>query len=125
MKNIKLLMFFFRKMPLVGLGGYVLRSRQEPHPPISPELCGEFNKIKISTSYDKITGILFLNYDTTRTTHYDGIKIRLNSHLKPIVAERANASGSDELDLFENCPIETTLTSKLILLSSLSLTLRE
>lgn len=112
-------------MPLVGLGGYVLRSRQEPQPFISPEISGEFRKIKISPSYDKITGILFLNHDTSRITPYDGIKIRLNSHLKPIVAERANAAGSGELDLFDHNPIETTLPSKLIFSSVSNLSFNE
>lgn len=82
-------------------------SHNAPQPLMSPEVCGEFVKIKISSSYDKITGRLFLNYDTRRCT-YDGIKIRLNSHLKPIVAERLTAT-CNEMDLFEHCPIETTL----------------
>lgn len=100
-------------MPLVGLGGYILKSRhgaQQSQPSLQPEIFGEFTKIKISTSYDKISGKLFLNYDT-HLYSYEGIKIRLNLHLKPIVAERLNAT-CNEMDLFEHCPIETTLPGK-------------
>lgn len=100
------------KMPLVGLGGYLL-SRHNPHLPTAPEVTGEFIKIKISTSCDRITGRLFLNFGTHRCC-YDGIKVRLDLHLKPIATERVNATCS-EMDLFEHYPIETTFPSKLIL----------
>lgn len=96
-------------MPVPGIGGYVLRQRnQEPQPP--PKISGEFIRIQISTSHDKISGNLFLNYDTIRY-YYDGIKIRLNVHLKPIVADRVSATNSD-MDLFYSCPIEAILPGK-------------
>lgn len=105
-------------MPVPGIGGYVLRNQrnQEPQPPA--KIRGEFMRIQISTSYDKISGNLFLNYDTIRY-YYDGIKIRLNLHLKPIVADRvgATSSSSSDMDLFDHCPIEAILPSKFILCS--------
>lgn len=92
-------------MPLVGLGGYILtrHGHQEtvPSPRIQPPPSGEFIRIKISTSYNKISGKLFLNYDGRCS--YDGIKIRLDAYVKQTATE---------LDLFKQCPIETTLPCK-------------
>ncbi|XP_037037772.1 uncharacterized protein LOC119075438 [Bradysia coprophila] len=96
-------------MPLVGLGGYMLSRHggSEPSPIAPPELCGEFMKLKISSACDRISGKLFLNFNLHRCS-YDGIKIRLNLHLKPVITDRVNAVGG-ETDLFEHCPIETSL----------------
>lgn len=101
-------------MPLVGLGGYMLsrHGHMEPQEPSTPKLFGEFIKLKISPSCDKISGRLFLNYDTHRCA-YDGIKIRLNVHLKPIVTDRVNAPVSEN-DLFEHSPIETNVPGKCV-----------
>lgn len=97
-------------MPLVGLGGYVLsrRGHQEPEPVVL-EVRGEFIKLKISYACDRISGRLFINYDTRRCS-YEGIKIRLNLHLKPVVTDRGVMGG--EIDLLEHQPIETNLPGK-------------
>lgn len=96
-------------MPLVGLGGYVL-SKHSHHKPVQTTVTGEFFKIKISTSYDKINGRIFLSFDTYPIS-YDGIKVRLNVQLKSQTTERGNAVYND-IDLFEHCPIETILPCK-------------
>lgn len=103
------------RMPLVGLGGYMLsrHGSQEPSPIAPPELCGEFMKLKISSACDRISGKLFLNFSLNRCS-YDGIKIRLSLHLKPVATDRVNAAGG-EVDLLEHCPIETSLPGKLIM----------
>ncbi len=83
------------------------RHNHDPQPVTAPEVCGQFVKLKISTSCDRISGKLFLNYETHRCS-YDGIKIRLNLQLKPIVTDRANTVCT-EMDMLDHCPIEANL----------------
>lgn len=106
-------------MHRVGVGGCVLPGRPKSGPPkpiqtvVQTAIAGQFLNVKISSTYDKIRGRLCLQFDPYHISYY-AIKIRLNLHLKTEAAEGWNDVPND-VDLFERCPIETTLRGKVYL----------
>ncbi|KAJ6641880.1 hypothetical protein Bhyg_06825 [Pseudolycoriella hygida] len=94
-------------MPLVGLGGYMLNKHNGPPQTPPARITGEFRKIKILPSHNRITGLLFLHYNATygNKISYDGIKISML--FKPMAQGMNTASNATQA--LEYCPLETKL----------------
>lgn len=95
-------------MPVLGYRRYGGTGGPYPPPPNLPvEISVKLLNLNISSSYDNINGRLCL---TSQRNSFDCIKICLKLYLK-LAKDGANTA-CNEIDLFEQFPIETELCSR-------------